>query len=132
MKPKRVEIICIDTNVVLRFLMKGGSNLHERAVEIFKRAEGGDIKLYLDEVILAEVIWVLLSFYKMEKQEVGNVMSKLVACKWIVNSRKELMIEALGMWSKKKLSYIDSWFFVMSRDLGLRIESFDLGLMAMN
>lgn len=129
MKPKKVETICIDTNVVLRFLVKGDSNLHERATEIFKRAEGGGVKLYLDEVILAEVIWVLLSFYKMEKREVENVVSKLVACKWIINFRKELMVEALGMWSKMKLSYIDCWFFVISRNLEFKMESFDLALM---
>ena len=129
MKAKWVETVCVDSNVVLRFLLSGDSVLNDNAKELFKNGEDGKIKIYLDEVIFAEVIWVLLSFYKMEKTEVGERMAKLVACKWIVNSKKKLFAKALTTWSKAKLSYVDCWLYVLSRDLGLQMKTFDLALM---
>ena len=129
MKVKKVETICVDSNVVLRFLLSGDSVLSDSAKKIFKDAEDGKIKIYLDEVILAEVIWVLLSFYKMAKVEVCGRMAKLVVCRWIVNPRKELIVNALAIWSKTKLSYIDCWLFTFCRDSGFRMRTFDLALM---
>ena len=46
MKVKKVETICVDSNVVLRFLLSGDSVLSDSAKKIFKDAEDGKIKIY--------------------------------------------------------------------------------------
>lgn len=131
MNPKKVEIVSIDTNVVLRFLVKGDSSLNESAEKIFLQAEAGELRLYLDEVILAEVIWVLTSFYKMKKEDIGKSLSKLLTCKWILNQRKELMTLAVSMYTKTKLHYPDCWLYVVTNNLGHGLRTFDLDLMKM-
>ncbi|MEK7194504.1 MAG: PIN domain-containing protein [Patescibacteria group bacterium] len=129
MKQRRVESICLDTNVILRFLLDDDSALSRQARKKFKDAEGGKRLIYLDEVILAETIWVLLSVYKMEKQEVCRIMTKLLTVKWLVNPRKGLMLAALSLFSKTKLHYPDCWLYTVTNNLGHILETFDLDLM---
>lgn len=131
MKQKRAKKVCLDTNVLLRFLLEDNIVLHNKAKKTFDAAEAGEVQIYLDEVILAETIWVLLSVYKLEKQLICQTMTKMLACKWLVNPRKNLMLKAIGLWSKTKLHYPDCWLFVLSTDAGFEMETFDLALMKM-
>ena len=126
---KKVEITCIDTNVLLRFLLEDNPVLYDQAKKIFEKAGDDLTKVYLDEVILAEAIWVLLSVYKLEKQMICQTMTKFLTVKWLVNPRKKLMIAALALFSKTKLHYPDCWLYVVANDLGHKIETFDLDLM---
>ncbi len=109
--------------------MDDDSALSRQARKKFKDAEGGKRLIYLDEVILAETIWVLLSVYKMEKQEVCRIMTKLLTVKWLVNPRKGLMLAALSLFSKTKLHYPDCWLYTVTNNLGHILETFDLDLM---
>lgn len=131
MKQKEAERICVDTNILLRFLLEDDSALHGQAKKIFKKAEDGLLEIYLDEVILAETIWVLLSVYKLEKQEICQAMTKLLTCKWLINPRKEPILKAIGLWSKTKLHYPDCWLYVVARSLNYKLETFDLALLRM-
>lgn len=131
MKQKKIDRVCLDTNVLLRFLLEDDSVLYKQAKKIFKEAERGQLLIYLDEVILAEAIWVLLSVYKLEKRVICQTMTKLLVCKWLVNPRKELMLKAIGLWSRTKLHYPDCWLFLLSESLGFEMKTFDLDLMRM-
>ena len=131
MGQKNPEIVCLDTNIVLRFLLKDDSVLSQRAEKIFRQAELGILKLYMDEVILAESIWVLLSSYKLEKQNVCHILTKFLSARWLVNPRKRLMVSALTLFSKTRLHYPDCWLFTVTNNLGHRLETFDLGLQRM-
>src|SRR3989304_9844460 len=75
---RRVETVCVDTNVVLRFLLGDESNFYKQAEEIFFRAERGEIKIYLDEIIAVEAVWGLIKLNKIKKQEALVTMTKLV------------------------------------------------------
>lgn len=129
MVKKKIEIVCIDTNVLLRFLLEDNPVLYDRAKKIFEKAGDGSTKVYLDEVILAEAIWVLLSVYKLEKQVICQTMTKFLTVKWLVNPRKKLMVAALALFSKTKLHYPDCWLYVVANDLSHEIETFDLDLL---
>src|SRR3989344_5674091 len=129
MGQKKVEVIGIDTNVLLRFLLEDNPTLYDQAKKIFKKAEDGLTKVYLDEVILAEAIWVLFSVYKIEKQMICKIMTKLLVCKWLINSRKELMLRAMSLWSKTKLHYPDCWLYVVTNNSEFELRTFDLDLM---
>ena len=131
MEEKRTDSVCLDTNVLLRFLLEDDSVLYIQAKKVFKEAERGQLLIYLDEVILAEAIWVLLSVYKLEKQVICQIMTKLLVCKWLVNPRKELMLKSIGLWAKTKLHYPDCWLFILSGSLGFGMKTFDLDLMRM-
>jgi len=115
----------LDANVIIRFLLNDHPKLSLQAKKFFSQAEKGLINLYLDEVVLAEVIWTLSSFYKIKKTEIIDRLKTLLAQDWLVNPKKELLLEALGAYRRANLDYIDCWILVVSKSLGVTLETFD-------
>ncbi len=124
-----VETVCLDTNVVLRFLLRDESVFYQQAEEIFFKAERGEIKIYLDEVIAVEVVWVLVKLYKIKKQDALIAMTKLLKSRFIVNPRKKMMMKAVILSSRTDLSFPDAWLHIVSKESGYKVKTFDLALM---
>ena len=107
--------ICIDTNIIIRFLQDDHPELSPKAREIIRGAESGKYQIYIDEVMLAETIWVLSSHYKWSKPEVIEKLHQLISRKWAVNSRKNLIYRVFELYLKTNLSYIDCWLAEVSK-----------------
>lgn len=121
MKP----IITVDTNVILRLILADEPKLSIRAKEIFDLAETGQTKIYIDEVVVAEVVWVLSSFYRQSKQDIVRHLKDMVSQTWIINPRKKLILAALDLFLKTNLSYIDAWILSVSRHRKIELKTFD-------
>jgi|SRR3990167_354751 len=123
------SVILIDTNILLRYLLQDHPLLSPKAREIFLLAQKGKHLIYIDEVVIAETISILRTYYKSAKKLVVEKISKLLYFPWIVNSRKNLISEALNLFFESpKLSYIDYWLFVLSQEKKMRLETFDKNL----
>ncbi|MBI2028990.1 PIN domain-containing protein [Candidatus Gottesmanbacteria bacterium] len=117
--------IAIDTNIILRFLLKDHPQLSEKAKQLFSQAGKGACLIYLDEVIIAEVVWVLFSFYKKEKTEIIEQLTMLITQPWIVNNRKHTILAAFEMYRLSNFAYIDCWIYTVSKQLNYQFKTFD-------
>ena len=122
------KTILVDTNIIIRFLLGDNPQLFSEAKKIFAKAQEGSNNIYLDEVVMAEVVWTLSSYYKFEKVNIVDRLEKLIFQDWIVNPRKKLMLKALGLFGKTNLSYIDCWIFTVNQSLKISLETFDNNL----
>ena len=119
------SVILIDTNILLRYLLQDHPLLSPKAREIFLLAQKGKHLIYIDEVVIAETISILRTYYKSAKKLVVEKISKLLYFPWIVNSRKNLISEALNLFFESpKLSYIDYWLFVLSQEKSMLVLVF--------
>lgn len=119
------KTILIDANVIIRYLLNDNPKLSPRAKLIFQKAERGELKLFIDEVIVAEVVWTFSSFYKLKKGEIVDKLEKLLSMDWIENPKKRLMLMTFDLYKSTNLSYIDCWIYVMSKSLKIKLETFD-------
>lgn len=117
--------VCIDTNVLIRFLRADHPELSQKAKDIFLKAQKGEIIIYLDEVIIAETIWLLSSFYKLKRQEISNALQELVSQDWIINPRKKLILDSLFLFSSSNLHFIDCWVACVSKSVASKLVIFD-------
>jgi len=124
-KRKNKITISVDTSTVLRYVLADVPGQHLEAKEIFLRGENGEYKIYLDEIISVEIVWVLIKMYKFKKSEALNVLSKILKWRFIVNPRKKMMIKAIILSSKTQLSYPDAWLYILSRENSLEMKTFD-------
>ena len=122
------ETIIVDANIIIRFLLNDHPKLSQLAISLFSKAQKKLIKIYLDEVILAEVIWTLSSFYKIKKADLIDNIEKFISQDWIVNTKKKSMLKALYLYKSANLDYIDCWIFVVSQALKFKLETFDKNL----
>ncbi len=120
--------ILIDTNIILRYLLRDNEKLFKVANAYFEDAERGNSILYVDELVIAEALWTLTSFYKQDKKEVQDILLKLISRNWVINPRKKLILAALKLCGSSNLSYVDSWIFEVSKSDKLELATLDKDL----
>src|SRR3989344_1655210 len=87
------KTIIVDANVIIRFLLNDHPRLSPIATSLFYKAQKKLINVYLDEVILAEVIWTLSSFYKIKKADLIENIEKFLSQDWVVSKKKDLIFK---------------------------------------
>ncbi len=115
----------IDTNIVLRFLTGQPPEMAERVRALFARAEKGELTLVLDDIVVAEVVWVLTSFYRLERTKVSRVLQQFLAHEAIEMPRKEDMLAALMWFAQYNIDFTDALLSVRAYRAGLPLFSFD-------
>lgn len=119
------RLVCIDTNVLIRFLRADHPELSPKAKEIFLRAQKGDLEIYLDEIIIAETVWLLSSFYKLKKEEIVYQLQELISQEWIINSRKKIILDSLSLYAGSSLHYVDCWLSHVSKEISSELKTLD-------
>lgn len=118
----------LDTNIVIRFLLQDHKTLSRKANRIFEEADNGDCSLILTDVAVAEAVWVLTSVYKIERQKVGETLTKLIIKRGIICRNKIVMIDALSKFSEVNCDFFDCYFAALAEDSGDGVASFDSDL----
>ncbi|MEM6352911.1 MAG: hypothetical protein AAF766_19335 [Cyanobacteria bacterium P01_D01_bin.14] len=85
----------IDANVLLRLITDDPPELAERAAELFVRPEQGDIVLRVAPIIVAEVVWVLISFYGYSRQQVSETLIAMLTSESVYLQDAHLVVPAL-------------------------------------
>jgi len=117
--------VCIDTNIILRFLLKDNLPLYKQASKTFSEAEQGKYDVYIDEVVVAETVWVLSSHYHKPKTDITALLVHLMHKSWIFNSRKKIIIDSLERFANNNLSYIDSWVLAVCKNKRYTLKTLD-------
>lgn len=128
MSKNQNNIRIFDTNIYLRFITNDDLKYGPEARELFIRAQKGEFKIYLDELVLGEIIWTLQSFYKYPRDEINKNISKLLDSRFITNPRIKIMKRALEKYVTTNLSYSDCWICEVSKAEHLILETFDKDL----
>jgi predicted nucleic-acid-binding protein len=68
----------IDTNILVRFLAGDDTKQANKVYKLFKETEDNIEELHVPMIVLIEVIWVLESVYKTERNELINLLSELI------------------------------------------------------
>jgi len=121
---KRTTIV--DANIILRYLLKDHEELYKKAEEIFNDALMGKRKLLILQPVIAEVVYVLQKLYKVERKEISEVLRELLKFKTIKVNDKEVIIQALEIFAKKNLDFVDCILCAYSGKYS--VETFDKGL----
>ena len=114
--------ILIDTNLIIRFLVNDDPEKALRVKKVLQEAK--NIKVLLDTVV-AEIIWVLSSYYEQDKPSIVEKIRALLHVE-TVSCNKSLLDQSLTIWEKNNLSFIDSYIIATAEADDLKIYSYDL------
>jgi predicted nucleic acid-binding protein len=116
----------VDTNVFLRYLTKDDPSKYERCRELFKRVLEGEIAISTSGMVIAELIWTLLSYYKVPKAEVIEKVSVILGTENLFVPDKDVLVDALVLYARRNIDFIDAYNAVLMKYQGLReIYSYD-------
>lgn len=116
----------IDANVILRYITKDPPAMAEAARKVFMEAQKGKVGLKIIPLIVAEVVWVLESFYNYSKNQVAETLIQFLLCDGLEVEQLSLLIEALTVYQKKNLDFADALLGVTALENGPpSVYSFD-------
>lgn len=98
----------VDANVLLRFLTRDPEDMAAKAASLMLRAERGEVVLIVSPLTVAELVWVLKSFYRRSLSEIAEAVVPLLSADGIVVEERELMIRALELARDKNVSFADA------------------------
>ena len=124
-------MIGLDTNVLVRFLVRDDEDQHRRAVELLQRETGEGETFFVGEVVLAEVVWVLASRYRCGREEIASVVRQLTEVQELVLESTNRVLRALRAFERGKGGFADYLIAERARDAGCSsVATFDRALHA--
>ncbi|MDO8589402.1 MAG: PIN domain-containing protein [Armatimonadota bacterium] len=91
--------LAIDTNVILRYILRDDEVLSAKAKVIFDAVETGRITVLCHPVILAEVVWVLESHYKTPPEKIVENVQPILEADCFIISDKDVWLRALRLFA---------------------------------
>ncbi len=121
-----MERVFVDTNIFLRYLIKDNPAKYERCREVFKKAIEGEVFLFSSEMVIAELIWTLLSYYRVPKAEVIEKVSIIISTQNLHTANKAIIADSLVLYSRENIDFIDAYNAVFMKSNSLaKIYSYD-------
>jgi len=120
-----VTRLWVDANVILRFLTGEPQALAEKAAHLMARAERGEVVLVLPALVIAEILWVLKSFYQRTIGEIEGVLVPLMTADGLEVEDRDLLIEAIGLAREKNVDFVDAILALRAARSGEPVCSFD-------
>ncbi len=96
-------MIVLDANYILRFLLCDDIKMYEIAKKTIKNNY-----CFIDNEVLAEVVFVLMKVYNISKSDIRVTLTKFLSFDNILLSNKTVVIEALKIFDKKNIDFVDA------------------------
>jgi predicted nucleic-acid-binding protein len=112
----------VDTNIIVRHLTGEPPEMAARATA-FLAAEP---ELFVADLIVAETIYVLESFYKTPRDQIATAMRSLVALRSVVTVDPAMLLRALEVYELDRIDFAEAYLVACAESSGVnRIASFD-------
>ena len=111
-------MIVLDTNYILRFLIKDNDEMYEIAKEAIKNND-----CFIDNEVLAEVVFVLMKVYNTSKSDIKNTLVKFLSFENIILNSKPTILKALELFDEKNIDFVDAILCAKSKKY--EVKTFD-------
>lgn len=115
----------VDANILLRFLTDDPPEMAARAEQLLERAGRAETLLIVHPIVVAEVIWVLESFYGHPKRRIAEQLLPLLERPGLRIQQRKAVIGALGAMTARNVDFADALLAELARSSGQGVASFD-------
>ena len=120
--------VWVDTNVLLRFLTNAPEEQARRALDLMRRAAGGEITLVVPVVVIAEIAWVMRSLYGHPASKVADALRLLVLADGVAVENDDVVLDALDLLAGRSVDFADAYLVAAAARRGEAIATFDTDL----
>jgi predicted nucleic acid-binding protein len=112
----------VDTNVLIRHLTGDPPAQARRATAFLERSDG----LLLPDLIVAEVVYVLESFYEIERPRLAELLRAIIGFPAVVVADAPLLLRALEVYEVDRIDFAEAYLVASAEASGVgTIASFD-------
>lgn len=92
---------------------------------LFEQAERDEISLYLPTLVVAEIVWVLRSFYGHGLSEIDGKLSTFLTAAGLEVEELEIHLQALHLAHVRNVDFVDAYLAVRALGEGATVCTFD-------
>lgn len=112
----------VDTNVLVRHLVGDPPDLAARATAYLRKETG----LLVADLVVAETIYVLESFYEVARPEISEAMRALIMMESVSVVDASLLLRSLEIYENDRLDFAESYLVALAESTNvMQVASFD-------
>ncbi|MHB8264240.1 MAG: PIN domain-containing protein [Acidimicrobiales bacterium] len=112
----------VDTNVLVRHLTGDPPEMAAWATAYLVV----ESELLLTDLVVAETVYVLESFYEVPREKVAEAIRSLLALKSVVSIAKALFLSAVEVYEINRLDFAEAYLVACAESTGInKVASFD-------
>ena len=112
----------VDTNVLVRHLTGDPPAMAKRATALLREAS----ELFLADLVVAETIYVLESYYEVPREQIATTIRSLLALGSISIVDRDVLLRAVEVYEIDRLDFAEAYLVACAESTGIgRVVSFD-------
>ncbi len=108
----------LDTNVLVRYLVRDDLEQWKLADEYIKQVKGDGDVCFINNIVLCELVWVLKSSYKLSRNEIIDVLGKILRTNIFEFENREAAWWGLQQMENGKADFSDYFIAKINLDAG--------------
>lgn len=126
-KKLHMTSLILDTNTIIRFLIKDIPSQFEIASKIFDKIESKKCRGIISILVINETIWALEKYYERPINETIDIILKILSLKNITTLEidKKEVTQVLATVIKLKIDFTDAYLLWVSSKENYEISTFD-------
>ena len=120
--------IAIDASVVVRFLTGDDKVQSAAAIELFRAAQAGKVRLLIPTSTIQETVYVLERLYHLDAATIAPKLIALLTVHNVVSPDAGWVMEALQFYREKNSDFGDAMLCAYARSAGCEVATFDKGI----
>lgn len=116
----------IDTNLLVRYLTEDDPVKANDVKRLLLKAAKDEVRLLIPSVVIAELVWVLQSFYKLDRTEIVPLLNAILHTHGVEVSEKSVVSGAIALYRDSAMDFIDAWIIAFAGAMDVRsVYTFD-------
>jgi predicted nucleic-acid-binding protein len=115
----------LDTNLIVRHLTQDNPKQAHIAGKLFAACDRGEIKLVILPAVLAECVFVLESFYRSPREQIGRTLGQLISSPGIEAGDLPVHLNALERYRAGKVHFVDCLVAAFAAAENIPVATFD-------
>jgi len=110
-----VPVCFVDTNLFVRYLTNDDKHKAEAVEKLLLKAKSGEIKLVTSDIVIAELVWVLISFYEQGTEVVADLLRGILNTEGLKVDNSDIIEGALEIFEETNIDFIDAYIISYMR-----------------
>lgn len=113
-------MIGVDTNILVRYFTQDDPEQAQIVEKIIENYGSSPNSLFINNIVMCELVWVLERGYKYSKEQVGVVINQMLSTEEFVFEKQELLWLALNEYVQNNSDYSDALIGLINKSSGCK------------
>lgn len=122
----KAERVFVDTNLFLRYLTNDVPTQADAVEALLQQAAGGELDLVTNSLVMAEITWVLTSYYQRSRTDIRDKVLAILNTPGLQVVDGDLVLQAVTWFDEKNIDFVDAfnaaWLLAQEMDVAYTFD----------